>query len=148
MSSTHTLKQFIISAFFLAVSGSALAADVGISVSVGQPGFYGRIDVGDFPYPPPRLIYGSPIIIDHHYYDDDPLYLRVPPGHAKNWSRFCGRYDACGRPVYFVKDDWYHDEYLPIYRERHGNGHYERGERYEDDDWREGRRGNRGRGRD
>jgi hypothetical protein len=25
---------------------SAQAADVGVSVSVGQPGFYGRIDIG------------------------------------------------------------------------------------------------------
>jgi hypothetical protein len=34
------------------------------------------------------------------------VYLRVPPGHRRNWSRFCGRYDACGRPVLFVRDDW------------------------------------------
>ena len=33
----------------------AAAADVGVSVSVGQPGFYGRIDIGS--YPQPRLVY-------------------------------------------------------------------------------------------
>ena len=143
MNTSNTLNRLMISVFLLVISRSVLAADVGVSVSIGQPGFYGRIDVGDFPYPPPRVIYGSPIIIDRHFHDDDdPVYLRVPPGHAKNWSRFCGRYDACGRPVYFVQDNWYHDEYLPVYRERHGNGRYERDNRYEDDDQREGRHGN------
>jgi len=34
----------------------AHAADVGVSISVGQPGFYGQIDIGDFPQP--QLIYG------------------------------------------------------------------------------------------
>ena len=32
-----------------------------------------------------------------------PLYLHVPPGHAKKWSQHCARYNACNRPVYFVK---------------------------------------------
>ena len=27
----------------------------------------------------------------------------MPPGQAKKWSKHCGRYNACGRPVYFVK---------------------------------------------
>jgi len=45
--------------------------------------------------------------------------LRVPPGHQKNWKRYCGRYEACGRPVYFVRDDWYNNVYAPQYRERH-----------------------------
>jgi hypothetical protein len=28
------------------LAAPAVAADVGVSVSVGQPGFYGRVDVG------------------------------------------------------------------------------------------------------
>src|SRR5690606_12973233 len=49
----------------------------------------------------------------------EPIYLRVPPGHRRNWSRYCGRYEACGRPVMFVRDDWYTNTYVPHYRERH-----------------------------
>ncbi len=148
MNTVSTFNRLMISVIFLVISHSVLAADVGVSVSVGQPGFYGRIDIGDFPYPPPRLIYRSPIIVDRHFYEHDPVYLRVPPGHAKHWSRFCGRYDACGRPAYFVQDNWYHYEYLPVYRERHGNGRYERDDRHEGYGNREGGRGNHGRGRD
>jgi hypothetical protein len=35
------------------------------------------------------------------------VYLWVPPGHRKNWRKHCGQYQACGVPVYFVRDDWY-----------------------------------------
>jgi hypothetical protein len=70
-----------------------------------------------------------------------PLYLRVPPGHAKNWRRYCDRYRACGRPVYFVQDDWYRHEYAPRYQERHGHRKHDRDYR---DGYRDGRRdGNR-----
>jgi hypothetical protein len=31
----------------------------------------------------------------------------VPPGHQKNWKKHCRDYQACGVPVYFVKDEWY-----------------------------------------
>jgi hypothetical protein len=36
MNSMHVLKRFLISGLLLAASGSALAADVGVSISVGQ----------------------------------------------------------------------------------------------------------------
>ena len=61
-----------------------------------------------------------------------PIYLHVPPGHEKHWSKHCARYNACGRPVYFVRDDWYNNEYVPRYRHGgddhgadhgHGRGH-------------------------
>jgi len=132
MNSTHVLKRLLFSGLLLAATGSALAADVGVSVSIGQPGFYGRIDIGDYPYPQPRLIYSNPIIVHRHadvYYE--PLYLRVPPGHAKNWKRYCGRYNACGHPAYFVQDNWYRNEYAPMYRERHDYGRYDRDGRYD-----------------
>ena len=25
----------------------------------------------------------------------------------RHWRKHCARYDACGRPVYFVQEDWY-----------------------------------------
>ena len=36
-----------------------------------------------------------------------PIYLHVPPGHAKNWRKHCHKYNACGQPVYFVVSDEY-----------------------------------------
>jgi hypothetical protein len=36
-----------------------------------------------------------------------PIYLHVPPGHAKDWRKHCRKYDACGQPVYFVVSDEY-----------------------------------------
>ena len=103
----------------------AWAADVGVSVHVGQPGFYGRIDIGNVP--PPQVIYAQPIIIQRVAQPPQPVYLRVPPGHAKKWSKHCHKYDACGYPVYFVKDDWYNNVYVPHYQKAHpssnGKGH-------------------------
>ena len=109
-----------------AVTAPAIAADVGVSVQIGEPGFYGRIDIGDFPQP--RLINPQPVVIRTVPMGvvREPIYLRVPPGHAKNWRKHCGKYDACGQPVYFVQDRWYNNEYVPRYHERHGGGHVDR----------------------
>ena len=38
------MKRLVLAAL-LAVAASAMAADVGVSVRVGQPGFYGQIDI-------------------------------------------------------------------------------------------------------
>ncbi len=99
--------------------GLALASDVGVSISVGQPGFYGRIDIGNAP--PPVLVYPQPVWINRVAVAPAPIYLRVPPGHERDWGKHCKHYRACGRPVYFVRDEWYHDVYVPHYRE-HGHG--------------------------
>jgi hypothetical protein len=101
-----------------ALSAMALGeAQAGVSISVGEPGFYGRVDIGNAPAP--RLIYGEPVIVRRVKTWYPPIYLRVPPGHVKNWYRHCDEYDACGRPVYFVDDDWYEEVYVPRYREHH-----------------------------
>lgn len=100
---------------------AAQATDVGVSVSIGDPRFFGRIDIGS--YPRPALIYPEPVLIapprGPAY---APVYLRVPPGHTRDWKKHCRKYDACGRPVYFVQDDWYQNVYAPEYREKHGKG--------------------------
>lgn len=111
------MKRFLIVALLAAASIPALAADVGVSVSVGQPGFYGRIDINN--YPQPQVIYRQPIIIERAPMDRPPIYLRVPPGHAKHWSKHCHEYNACGERVYFVQDNWYNREYVPRYQEQH-----------------------------
>ena len=64
---------------------------------------YGRIDIGNAP--PPAVIYTQPVIVQrtHRVVRQPPLYLHVPPGHAKKWSKHCACYNACSQPVYFVK---------------------------------------------
>ena len=47
----HTLWAMAGLAMLFTAPGVATAADVGVSVTVGQPGFYGRIDVGNVPQP-------------------------------------------------------------------------------------------------
>lgn len=114
------MKRFLFSLLLAAAALPAFGADVAVSVNVGQPGFYGRIDIGNAP--PPVLIYPQPVVIQKVYVAQPPppLYLRVPPGHAQKWSKHCQKYDACGRPVYFVKDDWYNNVYVPHYRKTLG----------------------------
>lgn len=113
------MKRLVASFALLAAAAAvpAFAADVAVSVSVGEPGFYGRLDLGG--YPPPAVVYTRPVMIERVPVAPPPLYLRVPPGHIKHWSRHCHEYGACGAPVYFVKDHWYHHEYVPRYRESH-----------------------------
>jgi hypothetical protein len=108
-----------------AVSTPALAGtDVGVSVGINQPGFYGRIDIGSVAAPP-VLIYPQPVLIaaPRTVVVQRPVYLHVPPGHAKNWRKHCGHYDACGRPVYFVRDDWYRKHYAVRHEHGRGKGH-------------------------
>ncbi|WP_283745758.1 hypothetical protein [Sideroxydans sp. CL21] len=116
------------------------AADVGVSVSVGQPNFYGRIDIGDFPQP--QVMFAQPVIIERGPMRP-PIYLHVPPNHARHWSRHCGEYNACGERVFFVQDNWYNREYVPRYQERHGNRH-DGGRNERRDDGRDEGRGNQG----
>jgi len=114
------MRDFLIAAALAAVTVTtpALAADVAVSVSIGEPGFYGRLDIGG--YPQPQVIYRQPRVVYRHVaVDRPPIYLRVPPGHAKNWKKHCHKYDACGERVYFVQDSWYNREYVPRYQEQH-----------------------------
>jgi hypothetical protein len=115
------MKRFLLTLLTSAglLSASAHATDVGVSISIGQPGFYGQIDIGG--YPRPTLIYPQPVLIERVPVYRAPIYLRVPPGHAKHWSKHCHQYGACGERVYFVQDDWYDRVYAPQYRERHGH---------------------------
>lgn len=115
---TAYMKRFLIAATIAAAALSAsLPATAQVSVSIGQPGFYGRLDIGGFPTP--ALLFPEPVMIQRVPSGRPPLYLRVPPGHARDWRRYCHRYGACGERVYFVQDNWYRQEYAPRYQERH-----------------------------
>ena len=112
----HVLFAVALATTSLAIP--AFAADVGVSVSIGEPGFYGRIDIGG--YPQPQVIYRQPRVVERRVpANRPPIYLRVPPGHAKHWSKHCHEYNACGERVYFVQDNWYNREYVPRYKEQH-----------------------------
>jgi len=133
------MKRLLFAATLIAAVAPVLAADVGVSVSIGQPGFYGRLDIGG--YPQPQLIYRQPMMIERVAADRPPIYLRVPPGHAKNWRKHCGKYNACGERVYFVQDNWYQRQYVPRYQE-HQQG--QRGDGREDDRGHNDGHGNKG----
>jgi hypothetical protein len=121
MSALATVRA--ISALALAASLvplAAQAADVGVSVSISQPGVYGRVDIGRFPQP--QLIVQQPVIAYREARQPAPVYMFVPPGHRKNWKRHCRDYGACGVPVYFVQDRWYEREVRPHAHDRPGRG--------------------------
>ena len=117
------MKQFLLAIVIVLVASTAYAADVGVSVSVGQPGFYGRIDIGNFPHP--EVIYAKPVVVRPApaHVVAQPIYLHVPPGHEKKWSKHCSKYNACGQPVYFVKERWYNDIYVSQHQARYAEAH-------------------------
>ena len=122
------MKKFLIAALLAGAASGAMAQNVGVDIHLGGPGYYGNIELGNAG--PPPVIYRQPLIIERDVrYVGAPMYLRVPPGHAKHWGQHCRAYNACGRPVYFVQDNWYHNTYAPNYRRMHGA-----------EGWREGRR--------
>lgn len=117
-------------ALSLTTSSMVQAANVDVNINIGQPGYYGRIDMGDFGRP--QLIYSEPRVIYRDVTPREPIYLRVPPGHAKNWRKHCGKYNACGERVYFVQDNWYEREYVPRYQAKHHDRHDSRDDRREE----------------
>lgn len=124
------MKTLLIPALLTACLSSPLAADTGISISVGEPGYYGVIETGDFPTP--RLIYRDPVLVTRVNNPEPPVYLFVPPGHAKRWHDHCHDYGYCGRPVYFVDEAWYEDVYVPEYHKRNGKPGKGKGNKHKD----------------
>ncbi len=149
------MKKLLFIIMISLIASSAYAADVGVSVSIGQPGFYGQINIGSAPQP--ELINTRPIVIQPgpNRVIGEPVYLHVPPGHQKNWKKHCAKYNACDRPVYFVSDKWYNNSYVPHYKkhqdeyrrgqhdDRHDRGQGNRVEKEQDDRY-ERDQGNRG----
>jgi len=148
-------RQLMIAAFTALAGLGAGAAkagpDVGVSVEISQPGVYGRVDIGRFPQP--QVVVAQPVIIARPHVRPEPVYMWVPPGHRKKWSRYCGRYQACGVPVYFVQDRWYHEHVRDRHEERREERHDHRhdggrgSDRHGGDDHGQGRGHGEGRGR-
>ncbi|NML47280.1 hypothetical protein HHL11_26265 [Ramlibacter sp. G-1-2-2] len=110
------MKKLLFALGFAAAAFSASAADVGVSINISQPGAYGRIDIGRFPQP--EVVMAQPVIIQRPVHVVQPVYLWVPPGHQKHWSKHCHEYNACGTPVYFVRDNWY-QQHVMVEEHRH-----------------------------
>jgi len=123
------MKSISIAVALAAVSVGASAQNVGVSVSVDQPGLYGRIDIGNVPQPP-VFVYQQPVVVMQTpvAVHQRPIYLHVPPGHEKHWAKHCAQYNACGQPVYFVREDWYQQQYVPYQRQAHGD---DKGDKHE-----------------
>jgi hypothetical protein len=102
------IRSFAFAASLMLLGAAAAQAQPYVSATVGgvvAPGVYGQINIGNAP--PPPVLYAQPVIITRPavLVQQPPLYLYVPPGHAKHWSKHCAQYNACGRPVYFVNVD-------------------------------------------
>jgi hypothetical protein len=107
----------------IAGAGVSRAGDLDIHVILsGQvaPGVYGQVQLGSGQ--PPPVVYAQPMLIEPQASPLPPVYLHVPPGHAKNWRKHCHEYHACNRPVYFVRSAEYAPDYNPRDHE-HGHDH-------------------------
>ncbi|MDQ6684338.1 MAG: hypothetical protein M3Z16_04355 [Pseudomonadota bacterium] len=102
-----TLLALVIAA---GTAGTAVA-QTSVSIGINQPGVYGRINLGDVPRP--ALYRAEPVIIARPrvVVEQQPVYLYVPTVQQQNWRSYCGRYNACGQPVYFVRDEWVRERY-------------------------------------
>ena len=104
------MKSLIVCALALSALGPAVAQpQVGLSIGINEPGVYGQINIGTLP--PPALVAPQPVVIVPGASVAAPLYLYVPLGEQRHWRRYCQKYNACGRPVYFVREDWVRDRY-------------------------------------
>jgi hypothetical protein len=104
-------------ATIVAVTASpfAVAADPVATISEPvKPGVYGRLAMVS--KATPALVYEQPMFIEPPAVAGkiEPVYLHVPPEHAKNWKKYCSKYKACDHPVFFVKSA----EYEPGYKEQ------------------------------
>ena len=103
------VPAYAIAAFLLG-SSSAHAQSVNVIVAGEvRPGVYGRVEIGNAP--PPPVVYAQPKVIVVQQRPVQPVYLHVPPGHAKKWDKHCSKYNACNVPVYVVKSKEYEPGY-------------------------------------
>jgi hypothetical protein len=125
---------------------SAMAANV--SVSINQPGVYGRVDIGE-PVPQAAWVNPQPVIVTQGTpaWQRQPIYLYVPPAHSANWARYCSRYNACAQPVVFVQDRWVRERYSQVRHEHYRGRPVMHGGRGRDQDH-DGIRNSRDRDRD
>ncbi len=136
------MRVMTLVAIMYAGIGSVQAGDLDVRVMLsGQvaPGVYGQVQIGNDR--PPPVVYAQPMLIEPQAAPPPPMYLHVPPGHARNWRKHCHEYHACNRPVYFVRSAEYDPEYQRHYAEHEPEREMERRR------WEEHERDERGHGR-
>jgi hypothetical protein len=105
------MKQSLFAIASVLAVTPAFAADVGTLGGLGEPG-YGQIDIHKFPKP--AVVNADPVVVRQPDGNvaGDPVYLRVPPEHAKDWRNHCQKYNACDQRVYFIEETWYNKVYM------------------------------------
>lgn len=130
----RTIYSILIVPALAAAATCAEAQNVSVNaVITGQvvPGVYGQVVIGNAP--PPPVVYQQPMVVEPPPVvmgapPVAPLYLHVPPGHAKHWNKHCREYNACDRPVYFVRSPEYEPGFdMDRWRREHGHEHHGHG---------------------
>lgn len=128
-------RYLVLGAVLACAAGSfAHAQSVSVNATItGEvvPGVYGQVMIGS--RPPPPVVYAQPVVAEPPpavavAAPVAPIYLHVPPGHARDWQHHCHEYHACNRPVYFVRSA----EYAPGYRPGHDHEAHGRDHEHED----------------
>ena len=74
-----------------ATTAPAFAGNFDVKVGAGDSGYYGSIEIGNYPAP---VVYNTqPVLIEQTRGYIEPIYVRVPEGHR---SRLNGRPAMCG----------------------------------------------------
>jgi hypothetical protein len=128
----RTVYSILIVSALAAAATCAEAQNVSVNaVITGEvvPGVYGQVVLGS--QPPPPVVYQQPVVVQPPAVvvgapPAEPIYLHVPPGHAKHWSKHCHEYHACNRPVYFVRSAEYEPGFdMKRWRREHGHEHHD-----------------------
>lgn len=137
----RSIPSILIASALVAAATCAEAQNVSVNaVITGEvvPGVYGQVVIGNGP--PPPVVYAQPMVVQPPPVELGappmaPIYLHVPPGHARHWRKHCHEYHACNRPVYFVRSAEYEPGFDRDRWEReHGHGHEHGDHGHHDDD--------------
>ncbi len=120
--SSRLLHAALVVACGAGIVYAPVQAQTPLTLQLGQPGYFGPINLGNLA--PPPVYSFRPVIVRPDAKRRDgwtqdatrPVHLRVPMNQARDWGRYCGMYQACNVPVQFVRDDWYRDVYAPRVR--------------------------------
>jgi hypothetical protein len=91
--SSRLLHTALVVACGAGIAYAPARAQTSLTLPLGPSGHVGPITIGNLAPPP--------------------VHLLVPPNQARDWSRYCGLYQACGVPIRFVSGDWYRDNDAP-----------------------------------
>lgn len=115
---SHAIGKAAAAGLALLLGAASAGASTQVNISIGDSGYRGVLPA--LSGWRPEVWNSSPVVaIGAAAAGLAAVYLNVTDSERRDWKRHCGKYDACGRPVYFVKNDWYRGTYAPEYRRRH-----------------------------